>query len=98
MHRESDFEVAKDLDPPLVFDYILLKLAARCNINCSYCYWFRDKSVYDLPKILTAEVEECLIEKLLCHIQAYQLPSFSILFHGGSRYSSEKHASADSAP
>ena len=44
-----------EAEPAMVFKFILVKLAARCNINCSYCYWFRDKSVYDLPKILPDE-------------------------------------------
>jgi len=66
-----------------VFQFVLLKLAARCNINCTYCYWFRDTSVYALPKILPLEVEEKFIERLRHHITAFRIPSFSILFHGG---------------
>ena len=66
-----------------VFDYLLLKLAARCNLNCTYCYWFRDKSVYEKPKVLTAEAEAALIEKLEGHIRLHGLTTFSVLFHGG---------------
>jgi uncharacterized protein len=66
-----------------IFTYILLKLAARCNINCTYCYWFRDKSVYQKPAVLTLEAEKAFIEKLAAHIRKYHVKNFFILFHGG---------------
>ena len=31
--------VAEEVPP---FAFVLVKLASRCNINCTYCYWFRD--------------------------------------------------------
>lgn len=65
------------------FDYLLLKLAARCNLNCTYCYWFKDESVYEKPKILTQQAENALLKKLDEHIKQYSLKYFSILFHGG---------------
>ena len=34
-----------------------MKLAQRCNIACTYCYWFRDADVYKKPAVLTAETE-----------------------------------------
>lgn len=65
------------------FNYILLKLASRCNLNCTYCYWFRDASVYAAPKILSIEVENEFCAKLITHITKYNLKKFSVLFHGG---------------
>src|SRR5215472_1299738 len=35
--------VAAEEVPP--FTFVLVKLASRCNINCTYCYWFRDAEV-----------------------------------------------------
>ena len=35
---------------------LLIKVAARCNIDCSYCYWFRDAAVYSKPKLMSEEV------------------------------------------
>jgi hypothetical protein len=35
---------------------LLVKVAARCNIDCSYCYWFRDAAVHDKPKLMSAGV------------------------------------------
>lgn len=69
--------------PVPVFDYLLLKVAARCNLNCTYCYWFRDSSVYAKPKVLGTAVERALLTKLEEHIRRYGLASFSILLHGG---------------
>jgi uncharacterized protein len=65
------------------FPYLLLKLASRCNLNCSYCYWFRDSSVYAQPPLLTPEAERELLHKLECHIRKYQLGEFFVLLHGG---------------
>lgn len=75
-------EEALAFEPP-IFDYLLLKLAARCNLNCTYCYWFRDRSVYERAKRLTPEAEAALLAKLEAHLARYELKRFSILFHGG---------------
>jgi uncharacterized protein len=77
------FETKKAEHNERTVQYLLLKIAARCNLNCSYCYWFRDNTVYDKPAVLTLEAEDALLEKLATHIQRYQLKSFDILFHGG---------------
>jgi uncharacterized protein len=67
----------------VVADYVLVKLAARCNIACSYCYWFRDDAVYEAPKVLTPAAEAAFVEKLRRHVATHAVPSFFILFHGG---------------
>jgi uncharacterized protein len=66
-----------------IFENLLLKLATRCNINCTYCYWFRDSSVYQKPGLLTATAEESLLSKLRSHIKRYDLKKFRIMYHGG---------------
>jgi uncharacterized protein len=65
------------------FNYILLKLSARCNLDCTYCYWFRDDTVYSKPKVLTKEAENAFYVKLTNHIEKYRLRKFYVLFHGG---------------
>ena len=32
------------------FTFVLVKLAARCNIKCTYCYWFRDARFTPSPR------------------------------------------------
>lgn len=66
-----------------VFDYLLLKLASRCNLDCTYCYWFEDPTVMEKPPVLEPETEAALCEKLEAHIREYDLSTFTILFHGG---------------
>lgn len=66
-----------------IFKYINLKLATRCNLNCTYCYWFRDATVYKKPPVLTIDAEDAFMKKLESHIVRYGLSKFSILFHGG---------------
>ena len=55
----------------------------RCNIDCTYCYWFRDDGVYSKPKILTEDAEEAIIKQLKSYIQRMELLEFEIIFHGG---------------
>jgi uncharacterized protein len=62
---------------------LLVKLAMRCNINCTYCYWFRDQTVYEKPAVLTPEVEAALLSRLEQHVQTHRLRSFNLVFHGG---------------
>lgn len=66
-----------------VVDSLLLKVAARCNIACTYCYWFRDDTVYNKPKVMSRATLDVLARKLTTHVTTYGLKSFSILFHGG---------------
>ena len=35
---------------PRAFTFVLIKFASRCNIQCTYCYWFRDAEVYKKPQ------------------------------------------------
>jgi uncharacterized protein len=62
---------------------LVVKLASRCNINCTYCYWFNDPLVMKMPKLLQAEAVDSFLDKLTEHIQNYQLQKFAIAFHGG---------------
>ncbi len=66
-----------------VFVFVLVKLASRCNIDCTYCYWFRDAEVYKKPPVLTVEAEDAFCKKLEEHIRRFELEAFMIVFHGG---------------
>ena len=65
------------------FTFILVKLASRCNIKCTYCYWFRDAMVYQKPAVLTPEAEDAFCLRLEDHIREFSLPFFLLVFHGG---------------
>lgn len=62
---------------------LLIKVAARCNIDCSYCYWFRDAAVYSKPKLMSAEVLHQLLWRIEEHIVKYSLVEFPLILHGG---------------
>src|SRR5215469_4218669 len=65
------------------FVFVLVKLASRCNIKCTYCYWFRDAQVYAKPAVLTPEAEDTFCLRLEEHIREFNLPFFLLVFHGG---------------
>jgi uncharacterized protein len=62
---------------------LLVKVATRCNIDCSYCYWFRDAAVYDKPKLMSADVLHTLLQRVEQHVARYCLVDFPIVLHGG---------------
>jgi uncharacterized protein len=66
-----------------IFTFVLVKLASRCNINCTYCYWFRDPEVYNKPPVLTLEAEDAFCAGLEQHIREFRLARFQLVFHGG---------------
>ena len=70
-------------DSPPEFNFLLVKLASRCNIACTYCYWFRDDEVYKKPAVLTEEAEDAFCKKLEEHIVQHDMPAFLIVYHGG---------------
>src|SRR5919199_597064 len=74
-----------------VFTFVLVKLASRCNINCTYCYWFRDAEVYRKPPVLTREAEDAFCRRLEAHIDEFSLRHFMLIFHGGEPLLFPKH-------
>lgn len=67
-----------------VIDTVLLKVASRCNLDCTYCYVFNmgDKGWERQPKRLGADVAETII-KQLADLYRQQGRAFSIVLHGG---------------
>jgi len=62
---------------------LLVKVASRCNIDCSYCYWFRDAAVYAKPKLMGADVLHQLLQRIEEHVTQNALVDFPIILHGG---------------
>src|SRR5215813_15379125 len=69
--------------PGQAISQLLVKVASRCNIDCSYCYWFRDAAVYNKPKLMSVEVLDQLLRRLEEHVVKYSLVEFPIILHGG---------------
>jgi uncharacterized protein len=87
----SQDPAASPSDEVPVFTFLLVKLASRCNINCSYCYWFRDAEVYKKPAVLTVHAEDAFCEALEEHIANFALDRFAVVFHGGEPLLFPKH-------
>lgn len=79
--KKLDSVLQEQIDRPL--DYILVKLAMRCNLACTYCYWFRDDTVFDKPNLMLPSVETAFLLRLREHLLQHSVPYFRILFHGG---------------
>lgn len=62
---------------------LIVKLASRCNLYCTYCYWFRDAAVDDLPALLTTEARNALPKALRDHVEWLGDGVLSVVFHGG---------------
>ncbi len=63
----------------------VIKIASRCNLNCSYCYEYNmgDSSWKKMPKYMD---EACFSKTLLRikeHCEAHQFDNISISLHGG---------------
>ncbi|UZT97800.1 radical SAM protein [Chryseobacterium fluminis] len=63
----------------------VLKVASRCNLNCSYCYMYNlgDKTYLKQPKFMSLDTMTTFAEKLSRYSDQYGLKSFQIVFHGG---------------
>jgi uncharacterized protein len=65
-------------------DTVLLKVASRCNLNCSYCYVYNmgDETWRSMPKRMAAETQAAVVEQLRQLNLAQQHP-FAVVLHGG---------------
>ena len=67
---------------PLQF---VLKVAARCNLNCSYCYVYNkgDDSWRRRPPFMSQRTFESALSRVVRHCKASRQPSVQVIFHGG---------------
>jgi uncharacterized protein len=66
-------------------DSVVLKVAARCNLNCSYCYVYNheDSSFAKQPKFISREVVKALLDRMLEYSASREGHQWSISLHGG---------------
>lgn len=71
-------------NPPSI-DNFILKVASRCNLNCTYCYVYNkeDKSWASRPKLLNDDTLEHIISRIEEHVIASRQRTVGITFHGG---------------
>jgi uncharacterized protein len=76
--------VVDSYDISSIVDTVLIKVASRCNINCSYCYVFNmgDDRWRQLPKVMSNNTMDA-ISTSLGNLAICQRKPFSVVLHGG---------------
>ena len=64
---------------------LVVKVASRCNLNCSYCYVYNagDRSHLLQPAIMADETVAALIQRTATHCRRHGIAEFTFVFHGG---------------
>ncbi len=67
------------------FNRLVLKVASRCNLNCSYCFMYNlgDSTYRNQPKFMKESMIPNIIERVSNYLQAYPQEVFTFTFHGG---------------
>jgi uncharacterized protein len=65
--------------------FAVVKVASRCNLNCTYCYVYNqgDKTYLTQPKVMSAEVVKSLIYRIKEHCLEHDIKNFTFIIHGG---------------
>jgi uncharacterized protein len=65
-------------------DTVLIKVASRCNINCSYCYVYNmgDDGWADMPNQISTRTTQA-VSKALSELTRIQTRPFAVVLHGG---------------
>lgn len=73
------------LDERFPSRFFVLKVASRCNINCTYCYMFNkgDSSYRDRPRFMTRQVAVAMLDRVFSYAQRRQISSIGFALHGG---------------
>jgi uncharacterized protein len=68
-------------------DTVLVKVASRCNINCTYCYVYNmgDDNWKNLSKFISEETIEAVCDSLNDFVKN-QNKRFSVVLHGGEPF------------
>lgn len=65
--------------------HAVLKVASRCNLNCSYCYVYNmaDSTWKMRPPLMSNEVFEAALERIIQSCRQSGQERFKLAFHGG---------------
>lgn len=67
------------------FTTFLVKVAARCNLSCDYCYMYEhaDQTWREQPHLMSPEVVERVADRIGEYARDAALPEVLVVFHGG---------------
>ena len=67
-----------------MLDTLLLKVASRCNLDCSYCYIYRmgDSGWRRQPPLMSEAVQSAAVRRL-AELSQHQSHPLSVVLHGG---------------
>lgn len=68
-----------------IINTLVVKIASRCNINCTYCYMYNheDQSYKLQPKFISKKTIFDLTKRIENHCIKHAITHFNIIFHGG---------------
>src|SRR5690242_1163041 len=63
--------------------HVIYKIAERCNINCTYCYYFNmgEDSALKLPPLASISVTDALAHWVAQGCEELKIPQVKITFH-----------------
>jgi len=64
---------------------LVVKVASRCNLNCTYCYMYNmgDSTYKTQPKVMSQLVVNSLMLEIKSHCVKHNINNFLIILHGG---------------
>ncbi len=70
---------------PTPLSSFVIKVASRCNLDCSYCYEYNmgDSSWKKMPKVMSDEVFTKILLRIKEHCEIHQFNNISLSLHGG---------------
>jgi len=67
------------------FSTFVVKIASRCNLNCSYCYMYNlaDRTYRNQPPVMSPAVTAAMAQRIGSHALRHNVPFVHIILHGG---------------
>lgn len=64
---------------------LVVKVASRCNLNCSYCYVYNkgDTTFKLQPRFMSDQTVALLLDRVSEYCRQFRLKAFQFVFHGG---------------
>ncbi len=70
---------------PALIRSLVVKIAQRCNLNCSYCYVYNheDKSYRRRPVFMSRQIFGALVDRIQAYLETQPDHELDLIFHGG---------------